>query len=170
MSKPISKKTNAVRIVESLGIPFELREYPVTEEHQSAVDVAIAIGESPEHTYKTLVLTGDKMPFIVAIIPAEANVDLKKLAKVSGNKKCDMLPMKDLLDTTGYVRGGCSPIGMKKQFPTYIEELSTLEDKIIISAGRRGMQIVLSPDDLISIVSATVADIVESQFDTKPSP
>lgn len=161
MSKTTSKKTNAVRIVEGLGIPFELEEYPVTEEHQSAVDVAIAIGESPEHIYKTLLLTGDKTPFIVAVIPAEANVDLKKLAKVSGNKKCDMLPMKALLDTTGYVRGGCSPIGMKKLFPTYIEELSTLEDKIIVSAGKRGMQIVLSPDDLVSIVSATVADIIE---------
>ena len=161
MSKTVSKKTNAVRIVESWGVPFELKEYLVTEEHQSAVDVAIAIGASPEHIYKTLLLTGDKTPFIVAVIPAEANVDLKKLAKVSGNKKCEMLPMKSLLDTTGYVRGGCSPIGMKKQFPTYIEELCILEEKIIVSAGKRGMQIVLSPNDLISIVSATVADIIE---------
>lgn len=161
MNKTASKKTNAIRIIESLGIPFELKEYPVTEEHQSAIDVAIAIGESPEHIYKTLLLTGDKTPFIVAIIPAEANVDLKKLAKISGNKKCDMLPMKALLDTTGYVRGGCSPIGMKKLFPTYIEELSTLEEKIIVSAGKRGMQIILSPSDLTSIVSATIADIIE---------
>lgn len=162
MSKTTSKKTNAVRIVESSGIHFELKEYPVTEEHQSAVDVALAIGESPEHIYKTLLLTGDKIPFIVAVIPAEGSVDLKKIAKISGNKKCEMLPMKALLDTTGYVRGGCSPIGMKKQFPTYIEELSTLEEKIIVSAGKRGLQIVLSPHDLIAIVSATVADIIES--------
>lgn len=162
MSKTTSKKTNAVRIVESSGIPFELKEYPVTEEHQSVVDVALAIGESPEHIYKTLLLTGDKIPFIVAVIPAEGSVDLKKIAKISGNKKCEMLPMKALLDTTGYVRGGCSPIGMKKQFPTYIEELSTLEEKIIVSAGKRGLQIVLSPHDLIAIVSATVADIIES--------
>ncbi|MDO4695218.1 MAG: Cys-tRNA(Pro) deacylase [Porphyromonas sp.] len=155
------KKTNAIRIIESLGISYQLREYAVTDEHQSAIEVAEAIGESPEHVYKTLVFKGDKEPFIVAVIPSYANVDLKKLAKVSGNKRCEMLPLKELLSTTGYVRGGCSPIGMKKAYPTYIEELITLEEQIIVSAGKRGLQVILDPSDLISIVSAVVADIVE---------
>ncbi len=149
-----------MRLLESEGIPFELKEYEVGEEHLSAAAVAAAIGASPEKIYKTLVIEGQSDPYLVAVIPGSAELDLKKLAKASGNKKCEMLPMKELLPITGYVRGGCSPIGMKRRFPTYIEELCTLEDQIIVSAGRRGLQIILSPSDLIRMTSATTADLI----------
>ena len=153
-------KTNAARILESLKIPFELRTYEVIGEHQSAVEVAEALGIDPAKIYKTLVLKGQKDPFLVAVIPSLANLDLKKIAKASGNKQVELLPMKDLLSTTGYIRGGCSPIGMKKLFPTYIEEMATLEEQIIISAGKKGIQLVLNPNDLSTVVSATFHDLV----------
>ena len=153
-------KTNAARILDSLNIPYQLRTYEVdADEHKSAVDVANAIGISPEKIYKTLVLKGQKDPYIVAVIPGNANLDLKKIAKTSGNKNCEMLPMKDLLAVTGYIRGGCSPIGMKKQFPTYVEELSILEETIVISAGKKGLQIMLRPDDLAKAIELTFADL-----------
>ncbi|QIG89265.1 Cys-tRNA(Pro) deacylase [Chryseobacterium sp. POL2] len=155
----MSKKTNAVRILESNQIPFELREYEVDEQDLSAEHVAESLGISPEKIYKTLILKGQKDPFLVAVIPGNAQLDLKKIAKASNNKNCEMLPMKDLLATTGYIRGGCSPIGMKKNFPTYIEELATLEEEIIISAGKRGLQIILKPDDLKNIINAEFADL-----------
>lgn len=154
-------KTNAARILDKLDIPYELRTYEVDiEEHKSAVDVAVAIGIDPEKIYKTLVLKGQKDPYIVAVIPGNAQLDLKKIAKASANKNCEMLPMKDLLSVTGYIRGGCSPIGMKKQFPTYIEELSTLEDNIVISAGKRGLQIVIHPLDLAKAIEISFADLI----------
>lgn len=154
-------KTNAARILDKLKIPYELREYEVEiDEHQSAVDVAAAIGVAPEKIYKTLVLKGQKDPFVVAVIPGNAQLDLKKIAKASGNKNCEMLPMKELLLVTGYIRGGCSPIGMKKIFPTYIEELSTLEEKIVISAGKRGLQIIIHPLDLSKAIEFTFADLI----------
>lgn len=153
-------KTNAARILESVSIPFELRTYEVEGEHQSAVEVAEAIGVNPELIYKTLVLKGQKDPFLVAVIPSSANLDLKKIAKASGNKNIEMLPMKDLLATTGYIRGGCSPIGMKKHFPTYMEELALLEDKIIISAGKKGVQLVINPTDLAELLSIEFADLL----------
>lgn len=153
-------KTNAARILENASIPFELRTYDVEGEHQSAVEVAEAIGVNPELIYKTLVLKGQKDPFLVAVIPSSANLDLKKIAKASGNKNIEMLPMKDLLSTTGYIRGGCSPIGMKKQFPTYMEELALLEDQIIISAGKKGVQLVVNPNDLADLLSIKFVDLV----------
>jgi len=155
-------KTNAARILDSLKIPYELRTYEVDmDEHQSAVDVALAIGVAPESIYKTLVLRGQQDPYIVAVIPGNANLDLKKIAKASGNKNCEMLPMKELLSVTGYIRGGCSPIGMKKQFPTYIEELSTLEETIVISAGKRGLQIVINAKDLAKAIDISFADLIQ---------
>ena len=155
-------KTNAARILDKLNISYELREYEIDEdEHKTAVDVAHAIGIAPEKIYKTLVLKGQQDPYIVAVIPGNANLDLKKIAKASGNKNCEMLPMKDLLSVTGYIRGGCSPIGMKKQFPTYIEELSTLEETIVISAGKKGLQIVINPSDLAKAVDIQFADLVQ---------
>ncbi|MBX2923162.1 MAG: Cys-tRNA(Pro) deacylase [Chitinophagaceae bacterium] len=154
-------KTNAARILDKLNIPYELRTYKTDlDEHQSAVDVAKAIGIAPEKIYKTLVLKGQKDPYIVAVIPGNAQLDLKKIARASGNKNCEMLPMKDLQSVTGYIRGGCSPIGMKKQFPTYMEELSTLEAAIAISAGKRGLQIVISPADLAGAVEVSFADLI----------
>ncbi|SKB86121.1 Cys-tRNA(Pro)/Cys-tRNA(Cys) deacylase [Soonwooa buanensis] len=155
----MSKKTNAVRILESQNIAFELREYEVDENDLSAEHVAESLGISAEKIYKTLILKGQKDPFLVAVIPGDAQLDFKKLAKASGNKNCEMLPLKDLLATTGYIRGGCSPIGMKKAFPTYIEEIATLENEIIISAGKRGLQIILNPKDLQIVTEASFADL-----------
>ena len=155
----MSKKTNAVRILESQNITFELREYEVDENDLSAEHVAESLGISAEKIYKTLILKGQKDPFLVAVIPGDAQLDFKKLTKASGNKNCEMLPLKDLLATTGYIRGGCSPIGMKKNFPTYIEEIATLENEIIISAGKRGLQIILNPEDLQIVTEASFADL-----------
>ncbi|WP_312322764.1 Cys-tRNA(Pro) deacylase [Soonwooa sp.] len=155
----MSKKTNAVRILESQNINFELQEYEVDENDLSAEHVAESLGISAEKIYKTLILKGQKDPFLVAVIPGDAQLDFKKLAKASGNKNCEMLPLKDLLTTTGYIRGGCSPIGMKKAFPTYIEEIATLENEIIISAGKRGLQIILDPKDLQIVTEANFADL-----------
>lgn len=156
----MTHKTNAARILDQLNITYELREYPVDENDLSATHVAEAIGEDPEKLYKTLVLKGNKDPFLVAVIPGNAQLDLKKIAKASGNKNCEMLPMKELLSVTGYIRGGCSPIGMKKHFPTFIEELATLQEKIIISAGKRGLQIILKPEDFILAADARAADLI----------
>ena len=153
------KKSIAVRILESKNIAFELREYEVDENDLSAEHVAESLGISAEKIYKTLILKGQKDAFLVAVIPGDAQLDFKKLAKASGNKTCEMLPLKDLLATTGYIRGGCSPIGMKKNFPTYIEEIATLEDEIIISAGKRGLQIILNPNDLQIVTEASFADL-----------
>lgn len=156
----MTPKTNASRILDSLGIPYELEIYDVDQEHQSAVEVAEAIGVAPERIYKTLVLKGQKDPFIVAVIPGNAHLNLKKIAKASGNKNCEMLPMRDLQSVTGYIRGGCSPIGMKKPFPTYIEELATIEKSIVISAGKRGLQIIINPNDLVRALNAVLADLI----------
>ncbi|MGV0831404.1 Cys-tRNA(Pro) deacylase [Empedobacter brevis] len=156
-------KTNAVRILDTHQISYELREYEVDEEHVDAMHVAESLGVNPEGIYKTLILKGNVEPYIVAVIPANTHLDMKKFAKVSGNKNCEMLPLKDLLNITGYIRGGCSPIGMKKQFPTYIEELAILQDQICISAGKRGLQILLNAEDLKLLIGAQFADI--TQFD-----
>ncbi|MCV9927559.1 Cys-tRNA(Pro) deacylase [Flavobacterium sp. LS1R49] len=153
-------KTNAARILDGFNISYELRTYEVDEEHQSALEVAEAIGVAPERIYKTLVLKGQNDPYLVAVIPGNAHLDLKKIAKASNNKYCEMLPMKDLLSITGYIRGGCSPIGMKKLFPIYIEELATLEDSIIISAGKKGLQIIINPTDLAQSLNAFFTDLV----------
>lgn len=156
----MSSKTNAVRLLDTAGIPHELREYEVDEQDVSAEHVAKTLGLSLETLYKTLVLKGNKDPYIVAVIPGNAHLDLKKIAKASGNKNCEMLLMKDLLSVTGYIRGGCSPIGMKKQFPTFIEEAAQLENHISVSAGKRGLQMVLNPLDLACIVHAHWADLI----------
>lgn len=152
-------KTNAARVLDSLHIEYELKTYEVNGDHQSAEDVAMAIGISPEKIYKTLVLKGHKDAYLVCVIPANAHLNLKKIATVSDNKSCEMLPMKDLLTVTGYIRGGCSPIGMKKTYPTYIEEMASLEDEIIISAGKKGSQLILKPADLKKVVNGTFADL-----------
>jgi len=156
----MSSKTNAVRLLETAGIRYELREYEVDEQDVSAEHVAETLGLPLETLYKTLVLKGNKDPYIVAVIPGNAHLDLKKLAKASGNKNCEMLPMKDLLTVTGYIRGGCSPIGMKKQFPTFIEEGAQLETLIAVSAGKIGLQMVLNPVDLANIAHADWSDLI----------
>lgn len=156
-------KTNAIRILERNNIKFNVIEYPVDEADLSAVHVAKSIGQDIDRVFKTLVIEGDKTSFIVACIPGAEEVNLKKLANISGNKKCAMIPMKNIFDITGYIRGGCSPIGMKKQFLTFLDETATLFDKIYISAGVRGMQIEISTDHLIKMTNAEIGDITGSE-------
>ncbi|MEI2272090.1 Cys-tRNA(Pro) deacylase [Sphingobacterium sp. ML3W] len=156
----MSHKTNAVRLLDTAKVNYELREYEVDDHDVSAEHVALSLGLLPETLYKTLVLKGNIDPYIVAVIPGNAQLDLKKIAKASGNKNCEMLPMKDLLAVTGYIRGGCSPIGMKKLFPTFIEEAAQLETEISVSAGKRGLQMILNPNDLATMTKAIWSDLI----------
>ena len=149
-------KTNAARLLDKAKIAYELIPYEVDENDLSAIHVADSLGENIEQVFKTLVLHGDKNGHFVCVIPGEHAVDLKLAAKASGNKKCDLIPMKELLPLTGYIRGGCTPIGMKKPFPTYIHESCLNYPYIYISAGQRGLQLKLDPNDLIKEVHAEV--------------
>jgi Cys-tRNA(Pro)/Cys-tRNA(Cys) deacylase len=153
-------KTNAIRILESKKIKFETRSYEVDENDLSGITVANKIEADSETVFKTHVCIGDKTGNIVFCIPVVTELDLKKAALVSGNKKVEMIKLNELLPLTGYVRGGCSPIGMKKLFPTFIDETAQLFDKIFISAGVRGTQIKISPDDLIKIINGEYADLI----------
>ncbi len=154
------KKTNAMRILDRNKIKYNAIEYHVDETDLSAIHVAESLGQDIAKVFKTLVLEGDKTGYIVACIPGAEEVNLKKLANVSGNKKCAMIPMKNILGLTGYIRGGCSPIGMKKQFPTYIHSTAKEFDAIYISAGVRGMQVEVEPMDLIKVTSGEFCDLV----------
>lgn len=158
MAKKI-EKTNAARLLDKAKISYNLIPYEFDENDLAAQHVADSLGQDIAKVFKTLVLHGDKTGYIVCVIPGDKEVDLKALAKVSGNKKVEMIPMKDLLSVTGYIRGGCSPIGMKKRFPTYFHSTATEHDIIYVSAGVRGLQIEINPKDLISYVQATVADV-----------
>jgi len=153
------QKTNAARLLDAAGIKYELVPYSVDEEHLEAAHVAEELGEDIEQVFKTLVLKGDRNGCFVCVIPGNFEVDLKLAAKISGNKNCEMLHLKELLPATGYIRGGCSPIAMKKAFPTFIHESALLHDYIYISAGVRGLQIKISPADLISFISAAIYPI-----------
>ncbi len=150
-------KTNAVRLLDKEKIEYKLIPYQVDESDLSAIHVAEQLHEPVEQVFKTLVLKGDKSGYFVCIIPGAEELDLKAAAKISGNKSCDMIPMKELLNITGYIRGACSPIGMKKLFPTYIDKSYEAFEYIYISAGKRGLQIQLNPLDLIQIVSITTS-------------
>jgi len=150
-------KTNAARLLDKAKIAYQLIPYEVDESDLSAVHVAENLGENVEQVFKTLLLHGDKTGYFVCVIPGDKEVDLKLAAKVSGNKKCDLIPMKDLLSVTGYIRGACSPIGMKKHFPTYIHETCILYPFIYISAGVRGLQIQINPEDLIRLIRADIS-------------
>ncbi len=154
-------KTNAVRLVEQAKLPFRQSEYEYNENDLSGLHAAEAIGMPPEQVFKTLVARGDKSGVCVFCIPVCCELDLKKAAKSSGNKKVDMVAQKELLPLTGYIRGGCSPIGMKKADPTYIDETAELHAEIAVSAGVRGQQLILAPSDLISYVNMTVCDLTE---------
>lgn len=147
-------KTNAARLLDKAAIPYELIPYEVDENDLAATHVAEQLGEDIRCVFKTLVLHGDKTGHFVCVIPGDREVDLKLAAKVSGNKKADLIPMKELLPVTGYIRGGCSPIGMKKNFPTFIHETCLQFPHIYISAGIRGLQIKIAPDALIRYTSA----------------
>ena len=154
-------KTNAVRLIEQAGLRFRTTSYEYDENDLSGLHAAYEIGMPPEQVFKTLVARGDKTGVSVYCIPVCCSLDLKKAAKISGNKKLDLIPVKELLGLTGYIRGGCSPIGMKKQFPTYIEETAILYDEIAVSAGARGNQIIMNPEDLIKYINMIVCDLAE---------
>ena len=153
-------KTNVARLLDKAKIDYQLIPYEVDESDLSAIHVAEQLGEDVNHVFKTLVLKGDKAGFFVCVIPGHEEVDLKLAAKVSGNKNCEMIPMKELLATTGYIRGACSPIGMKKHFPTFIHETCLEYSFIYVSAGQRGLQIKLAPSDLIKEVAGTVCKLI----------
>jgi Cys-tRNA(Pro)/Cys-tRNA(Cys) deacylase len=155
------KKTNAARLLDAKSISHELLEYEVDESDLSATTLAKKIGEDIEQIFKTLVLRGDKTGVFVCVVPGNAEVDLKKAAKISGNKNCAMVHQKELLPLTGYIRGGCSPLGMKKSYPTYIHETCQLFDSIFVSAGQRGLQFKINPEDLIKITGSEVCDLVD---------
>ena len=168
MAKEKINKTNVARLLDKAKIAYDLVPYEVDENDLSATHVANQLGEDVRMVYKTLVLHGEKSGYFVCVIPGEEEVDLKKAAKVSGNKKVELIPMKELLPLTGYIRGGCSPIGMKKHFPTYINETALSWEKIYVSAGQRGLQIRLAPADLIKEAQATTADLILNEDSHEP--
>lgn len=159
MAKKIDK-TNAARLLDRAKVAYELIPYTVDEDNLAATHVAEELGEDIATVFKTLVLRGDRAGLFVCVIPGDKEVDLKAAARVSGNKKVDLIAMKELLPTTGYIRGGCSPIGMKKPFPTFIHSTCLEHERIYISAGVRGLQIAIAPADLIAYVGATVTELV----------
>lgn len=156
-----AEKTNVMRLLDAAGIAYRTQEYEVDEHDLSGVHVAQQIGQDPDCVFKTLVLKGEKTGYLVCCIPVAEELDLKKVARAAGDKKVEMLPMKELLPTTGYIRGGCSPIGMKKRFPTYIEETAILFEEIAVSAGIRGAQIILNPEILGQYVEAKFCSLVQ---------
>ena len=153
------EKTNAARLLDKAGLQYNLIPYEFDENDLAAQHVADSLGQDISRVFKTLILHGDKTGHLVCVVPGDCEVDLKALAKVSGNKKVEMILMKDLLAVTGYIRGGCSPIGMKKRFPTYFHSTATAHQTIFVSAGVRGMQIEIPPVDLIAFVGGVVADV-----------
>ncbi|SIO22220.1 Cys-tRNA(Pro)/Cys-tRNA(Cys) deacylase [Carnobacterium alterfunditum] len=159
MKKNKMQKTNAIRQLESNAISYQTYEFPWSDDHLGAEAVFEQLKVPKERIYKTLVINGDKSGVIVACIPGASELDLKALAKVSGNKKVELLPLTDLEKTTGYIRGGCSPIGMKKKFPTFISIQAETMDKVIVSAGKRGMQIELDPLELKKLTKAEFVSI-----------
>lgn len=158
------EKTNAARLLDKAGIPYKLVPYEVDENDLSATHVADTLGEDVAMVFKTLVLHGDRTGgggYFVCVIPGAEEVDLKKAATAAGMKKAEMIPMKELLPLTGYIRGGCTAIGMKKPFPVYFHSTATGFDRIFVSAGQRGLQLELSPSDLIGYVKGEVADLIK---------
>ncbi|NDV69926.1 Cys-tRNA(Pro) deacylase [Dysgonomonas sp. 25] len=151
-------KTNAARLLDKEGIDYNLIPYEVDESDLSAIHVAEQLNEPVEQVFKTLVLKGDKSGYFVCIIPGAKELDLKVAAAISGNKSCEMIPMKDLLNITGYIRGACSPLGMKKAFATYIDHSCLQFAAIYVSAGKRGLQIQIAPEALIKAASISTVD------------
>jgi Cys-tRNA(Pro)/Cys-tRNA(Cys) deacylase len=156
-------KTNAVRILESLNVPYKIYEYEVDENDLSGMSVAKKINVPLENVFKTLITRNERNEILVFCLPVNQELALKKAARVSNSKKIEMLKMNELLSVTGYIRGGCSPIGMKKNFPVYIENTAQILDKIYISAGIRGMQIEISFENLNKILSLHLVDVIKSQ-------
>lgn len=154
------KKTNAARILDGLGISYTLKEYPVDIDDLSAVHVAEQIGRPAGQIFKTLVCRGDKTGILMACIPGNGELNLKALANLSGNKRVELVPLKEVQSITGYIRGGCSPLGAKKDYPVYIDASGSMWEEIAVSAGKRGEQILLAPTDLAAATKGTVGDIV----------
>lgn len=154
------QKTNAARLLDRAGIAYTLIPYKFNPDDLAAAHVAEELGEDISTVYKSLVLHGDKSGYFVCVVPGDKEVDLKKAAKVSGNKKADMIPMKDLLGVTGYIRGGCTAIGMKKPYPVYLQQEVGELPEFYVSAGQRGLQLRLSPKDYVAFTGATLCDIV----------
>ncbi|MBE6542335.1 MAG: Cys-tRNA(Pro) deacylase [Ruminococcaceae bacterium] len=154
-------KTNAMRLLENAGISFDTMEYEVDESDLSGVHIADVLGTDPDTVFKTLVCRDDKNSYFVFCIPVAYELDLKKCAVQAGVKRIEMIHVKELLPLTGYIRGGCSPVGMKKKFPTFIDETAILYDKIYVSAGQRGLQFVINPEDLAEFVGARFVDLVK---------
>ncbi len=153
--------TNAMRLLKQANIPFDTSEYEVDESDLSGVHAAAELGVEPDCVFKTLVARGGKNGLYVFVIPVAEELDLKKCAAAVGEKKVEMIHVKELLGLTGYIRGGCSPIGMKKKYPTYIDEIATLFDKIYVSAGMRGQQLILNPEDLRAYTEAQFVDLTK---------
>ena len=156
-------KTNAARILDSLRIPYELRSYEVDEEHLDATTVALKVGLLPEQTFKTLVARGDRHGVCFAVIPADTHLDLKALARLTGDRKVDTVPLKEVQPLTGYVRGGVTALGAKKDYPVYVDETAEILDQISVSAGVRGTQILLAPADYLRAVKGTLGPIGASK-------
>lgn len=152
-------KTNAARLLDRAGVAYRLVPYEVDPDNLDARHVADSLGEDINRVFKTLVLKGERVGHFVCVVPGNAEVDLKKAAKAAGAKKADLIPMKELLPLTGYIRGGCTAIGMKKPLPVYLHESAMEFDLFYISAGRRGLQLELSPQDYVAFTGATVADL-----------
>ena len=157
------QKTNVARLLDKAKIPYMLVPYTVDENNLSADHVAEELGEDINQVFKTLILHGDRSGHFVCVVPGNTEVDLKKAAKAAGAKKAEMIPMKELLPLTGYIRGGCSPIGMKKPFPTFFHTSALDFDVIYVSAGVRGLQLKINPQDLISYVRANVTDLIQTK-------
>ncbi|MBR3463799.1 MAG: Cys-tRNA(Pro) deacylase [Clostridiales bacterium] len=155
---PAFKKTNAMRMLDKAGVDYEYKEYEYDENDLDGHHVAEYLGVPYEEVFKTLVAVSDKGEYLVYCICVDDEIDLKKAAKLAGEKRVDMIHVKDLLNVTGYIRGGCSPIGMKKKYRTFIDEMIELVDSVSVSGGQRGLQIKLKPSDLVSFTEATVGD------------
>lgn len=160
MAKKKQVKTNAIRIVEQKKIPYQEHTYTFSEDDLGAKHVAEELNQNEAQIFKTLVAVGNKTGPVVAVIPSNQELDLKKIAKESGNKKVEMLHLRDLENLTGYIRGGCSPVGMKKLFPTYFDQSALNFAAIMVSAGKRGLQMELAPNDLAGLVRGKFVDLI----------
>jgi Cys-tRNA(Pro)/Cys-tRNA(Cys) deacylase len=155
----MKNKTNAMRLLENAKISYTIHEYEVDENDLSGMHISRQLNMNPDMMFKTIVAKGEKRGYLVFCIPVSCEIDLKKAANAAGDKRCELLPVKELLSVTGYIRGGCSPVGMKKKFPTFIDETAMLYDTITVSAGIRGAQLELNPTELVEFLDITVCDI-----------
>jgi len=156
-------KTNAARLLDKLGIRYELRDYDPGDEHLPAEEVARRVGLPPEQVFKTLVGRGDRTGVLLAVVPGNAELDLKALAKLSGDRKCDTVPLKEVQPLTGYVRGGVTALACKKEYPTFVDETIELFDVVSVSAGARGTQIVLAPADYLRATHARTGPVARTK-------